>query len=159
MDQQNAHIKVGDMVTVLDGTHVRKSGTIKHIHRSFLFLHSPRYTHTHIWIHYTHIVGYTYTHTHTHTWIHLDTPLRYSSENAGVFVSRARSCLVSGSHSKNQVSSGYMGKVTGVSDNIQMQKKQDRDESLLGKTVKIKKGVYKGYAGIVADATKTHCKV
>lgn len=34
-----------------------------------------------------------------------------------------------------------------------------RDTSLIGKTVRISQGPYKGYVGIVKDATETTCKI
>eukprot|EP00033_Pygsuia_biforma_P003148 GCRY01003455.1.p1 GENE.GCRY01003455.1~~GCRY01003455.1.p1 ORF type:complete len:727 (-),score=165.02 GCRY01003455.1:479-2659(-) len=39
-DSKNQTISAGDIVSVLDGKYAGRKGTIKHIHRSFIFLHS-----------------------------------------------------------------------------------------------------------------------
>lgn len=40
LDNQKNHISPGEMVGVIEGPHQGQSGTIKHIYRSFLFLHN-----------------------------------------------------------------------------------------------------------------------
>ena len=49
--------------------------------------------------------------------------------------------------------SGTMKTSFGPSNNIR------RDTSLIGQTVRISQGPYKGYVGIVKDATESTCKV
>jgi transcription elongation factor SPT5 len=127
LDSRTNHIQMNDMVNVEDGPHKGSSGTIKHIHRAYLFLHSNlRLQHT------------------------------------GIFVVRARHVVLAGSKSRAaqmgslgaggaQMGKGGKGaKGTG---------KGTRDE-LCGKTVKITRGLFKGYIGIVIEATGTFvCRV
>jgi transcription elongation factor len=42
LDKKGNHISVGEMVQVLEGAHAGQVGTIKHIYRSYIFLHNNR---------------------------------------------------------------------------------------------------------------------
>ena len=42
LDKNQNHIQCGDMVNVVDGPNKGLSGTIKHMYRAFLFLHSNK---------------------------------------------------------------------------------------------------------------------
>lgn len=42
LDKQKNHITPGEMVSVVDGMHKGQSGTIKHLYRSFVFLHNNK---------------------------------------------------------------------------------------------------------------------
>lgn len=44
LDKVKNHITPGEMVSVVDGPHQGQSGTIKHIYRSFVFLHNNKMT-------------------------------------------------------------------------------------------------------------------
>ena len=55
--------------------------------------------------------------------------------------------------------SGYMGPPNGRGGFQQRVQKDNRDRSLLGVTVRINKGPYKGYIGIVKDATENTARI
>lgn len=42
LDSRHVSIHVGDVVRVVSGPHAGQSGRIKHMHRAYLFLHSPQ---------------------------------------------------------------------------------------------------------------------
>ena len=42
LDKQKRHITPGEMVSVVDGPYKGQSGTIKHLYRSFVFLHNNK---------------------------------------------------------------------------------------------------------------------
>jgi len=85
------------------------------------------------------------------------------TENAGVFVVRSRSCVLAGSRSQ----SGNQGGDGGVSPFSTPQSNQKgppggrgkKEDGLIGKTVRIQAGNWKGYLGAVSDATPTHVQV
>lgn len=75
-------------------------------------------------------------------------------DNAGIFVVRSRSCVLAGSRGKVQ-----------SADNIVTSSGRDhggrnkKDDNLIGKTVRIQSGQWKGYLGCVSDVTSTHVQV
>jgi transcription elongation factor SPT5 len=73
-------------------------------------------------------------------------------ENAGIFVVRSRSCVLAGSRSRNRPDD---------TDNrgVDNGGRGARDDTMIGKTVRIQSGVWKGYLGCVADTTPTHVQV
>jgi len=85
------------------------------------------------------------------------------TENAGIFVVRSRSCVLSGSKVQGRSSDA------GASPFATPQSQQGgqprgrgqgrQDDGLIGKTVRIQAGNWKGYLGGVADATATHVQV
>jgi transcription elongation factor SPT5 len=85
------------------------------------------------------------------------------SEHAGIFVVRSRSCVLSGGKSQSRGS----GVEAGVSPFATPQTSQmgppaargKRDDGIIGKTVRIQAGEWKGYIGTVSDATATHVQV
>ena len=129
VDVQGNQIRVGDQVSVTEGPHKGKQATIKRMSRTQLFLYSQ-----------TRI------------------------ENAGIFVVRSRSCLLSGSRSQNRGGAG-----DGGASPFSTPKSESngagggaggkRDDALIGKTVRIQAGQWKGYLGTVSDATATHVQV
>ena len=85
------------------------------------------------------------------------------TEHSGIFVVRSRSCVLSGSKVQGRSSdagaspfstprSQQGGAAGGPSQGR-------RDDGLVGKTVRIQAGNWKGYLGSVADATPTHVQV
>merc|ERR1712232_1119003 len=86
------------------------------------------------------------------------------SEHAGIFVVRSRSCVLAGSRTQNRGSSGD-GSATPFSTPQSNAgrggpaARGKRDDALIGKTVRIQSGQWKGYLGIVCDATATHVQV
>ena len=92
-------------------------------------------------------------------WLHSQT----RSEHAGIFVVRSRSCMLAGSNRTTgraadvgvspfatPASSATRGPVGG---------RAKRDDALIGKTVRIQAGQWKGYIGQVTDTTATHVQV
>ena len=130
VDVQGNQIRVGDQVSVTEGPHKGKQATIKRMSRTQLFLYSQTRT-----------------------------------ENAGVFVVRSRSCLLSGSRSQNRGGIGDSGASPFSTPKTQINGAGGgaaggrRDDALIGKTVRIQAGQWKGYLGTVADATATHVQV
>lgn len=130
LDVQGNQIRVGDTVSVAEGPHKGKNATIKRMNRAQLFLYSQTRT-----------------------------------ENAGVFVVRSRSCVLSGN--KVQARNAADGGASPFSTPQSQQRgaaaagpnRGRRDDGLIGKTVRIQAGNWKGYLGSVADATPTHVQI
>ena len=129
VDVQGNQIRVGDQVSVTEGPHKGKQATIKRMSRTQLFLYSQTRT-----------------------------------ENAGVFVVRSRSCLLAGSRSASRGGGGDGGASPfstprSVSSSGAGGQRGKREDALIGKTVRIQSGQWKGYLGTVADSTATHVQV
>lgn len=134
LDADNKEITVGDMVKVQDGPHSGHQGQVKHIFRAFVFLHS-----------------------------------RLVAENSGMFVCRARHISVAGktSSSPSNILSGSMSPriaspkhpSQGGAGRGRMSDGSMRNRKLIGQTVRITQGGYKGYIGIVKDATDDTARV
>lgn len=133
LDCHQNSITARDVVRVTKGPHVGKQGEIKHIYRNFVFVHA-------------------------HNVI----------ENGGMIATRSRDLELAGSTSNAQVVSGFQsprlsspaphragGRGGGGAGN----RRTSRDSTLIGKTVKIIQGPYKGYIGIVKDATDSTARV
>lgn len=129
LDVQGNQMRCGDQVNVAEGPHKGKTATIKRMSRSQLFLYSQT-----------------------------------RSESAGIFVVRSRKCLLAGSRSQQRGAQG------GDVSPFATPQSQSRgggpgggrgrgQDSLIGKTVRIQAGQWKGYLGAVADATATHVQV
>eukprot|EP00953_Heterococcus_sp_UTEX-ZZ885_P015842 8921-Heterococcus_DN1.PRE.1 len=72
------------------------------------------------------------------------------------------SCVLTGKNKRNanqNVAIGYMGTVGQQSKDSIVRDFRNRTDDMLGKTVKLIKGQYKGHLGIVVEATETHVKV
>ena len=83
------------------------------------------------------------------------------TENAGIFVVRSKSCALSGSKVQNgrTAEPGASPYVTPRSQPQGGPGRGRRDDGLIGKTVRIQAGNWKGYLGGVSDATPTHVQV
>jgi transcription elongation factor SPT5 len=85
------------------------------------------------------------------------------SEHAGTFVVRSRSCVLAGSRTQSRGTAGNGGASPFSSPQSQSQgpagARGKRDDALIGKTVRIQAGQWKGYLGAVSDATATHVQV
>jgi len=129
LDVQGNQIRVGDTVSVAEGPHKGKNATIKRMNRAQLFLYSQTKT-----------------------------------DNAGIFVVRSRSCVLSGN--KVQARNANDGGSSPFNTPQSQQRgaaagpnRGKKDDGLIGKTVRIQAGNWKGYLGSVADATPTHVQV
>lgn len=128
-DAHGVQVRVGNIVNVVEGPHKGKSATIKRINRAQMFLHSQT-----------------------------------RSEHAGIFVVRSRSCVLAGNRSQNRGSAADAGAspfATPQSQSFggQGPSRVKKDDGLIGKTVRIQSGQWKGYLGTVSDSTATHVQV
>ncbi len=125
LDAEQNTIRCGNVVNIIEGRHSRSVGTIKHMHRAVLFIHS-----------------------------------RTHQSNSGMFVVRARSCVLAGNKRDGPqlTGTGYVSNVGEQKDNVLRDSRNMHDE-LLGQTVKLIKGQYKGHAGMVRECLETTVKV
>lgn len=124
LDQKHNYVSVGEMVNVLEGDHAGHAGTVKHIHRCFLFLHNNRVM-----------------------------------TNAGMFVARAHQVILSGSKARsNMIQNSTLPRMNGARP-PRNDRRNAREHEMIGKTVKMKKGRWKGYIGIVVDESEQKVKV
>ncbi|KAG7350368.1 KOW motif-containing protein [Nitzschia inconspicua] len=130
LDVQGNQIRSGDQVNVAEGPHKGKAATIKRLSRSQLFLYSQTRT-----------------------------------ESAGIFVVRSRSCLLAGSRNQSRGVAGVDGSMSPFATPQSQSRgpaagvRGKGQDSLIGKTVRIQAGQWKGYLGAVSDATATHVQV
>ncbi|GAX15032.1 transcription elongation factor SPT5 [Fistulifera solaris] len=129
LDVQGNQIRCGDTVNVAEGPHKGKSATIKRMSRAQLFLHSQT-----------------------------------RSEHAGIFVVRSRSCVLSGSRQQSRgpgMDGGVSPFATPQSQTTRgpVGGRGNKDDGLIGKTVRVQAGQWKGYIGTVTDTTATHVQV
>lgn len=140
LDSDNNQIQVKDVVKVVDGPHSGRQGTIKHLYRHFAFIHS-----------------------------------RMMTENGGIFVCRTRHLVLAGGSkttagpmtapyvpmSPRLSSPAHPSSGGGVAGGGRGRGRGEdrRNTGLIGQTVRIVQGPYKGYIGIVKDATSTTARV
>lgn len=135
LDAEQNSIQSKDIVKVVDGPHSGRQGQIRHVFRSYIFLHS-----------------------------------RLMTENGGMFVCRARHVVLAGGKraDSTQSSPGLSGMMSPrISSPMHPSSggqgrggaygggppRVQRDRTLIGQTVRITEGPYKGYIGIIKDAT------
>ncbi len=125
LDAEQNTLRCGNVVNIIEGRHIKSVGTIKHMHRAVLFMHS-----------------------------------RTHQSNSGIFVVRARSCVLAGNKrgASQLTGTGYVSNVGEQKDNI-LRDSRNRHDELLGQTVKLIKGQYKGHAGMVRECLETTVKV
>ncbi|XP_033102671.1 transcription elongation factor SPT5-like isoform X2 [Anneissia japonica] len=138
LDAEQNNIQLKDIVKVIDGPHSGRQGEIRHIYRSFAFLHS-----------------------------------RLMTENGGIFVCRNRHIVLAGGSrpmDSSLITSGYSPMSPRISSPAHGSGPQQqaggrgrgrvgRDRDMIGQTVRICQGPFKGYIGIVKDATETTARV
>ncbi|KAK0085563.1 hypothetical protein PV325_004872 [Microctonus aethiopoides] len=144
LDHQQNTIQKKDIVKVVDGPHAGRGGEIKHLYRSFAFLHSRMYV-----------------------------------DNGGIFVCKTRHLQLAGgskaSTTSMSMSSGFMsprlaspmhpsggsgfGRGGGGGRGRGRGGGARRDRDLIGTTIKITGGSYKGNVGIVKDATENTARI
>lgn len=82
------------------------------------------------------------------------------TENAGIMVVRSRSCVLLGTKLQSRgAEAPFNPAISQPNKAISGPGRGRNDDSLIGKTVRIQSGNYKGYLGIVTDATPTHVQV
>lgn len=137
LDSEQNQIQGRDIVKVIDGPHSGRQGEIKHLYRSFAFLHS-----------------------------------RMLLDNGGIFVCKTRHLVQAGSSRQSTTSpiAGYMsprisspmhpsGGGQSPGGGGMGRGRGRRDNELIGQTIKITQGPYKGHIGIVKDATESTARV
>lgn len=145
LDARNDQIRRKDIVNVLEGPHAGRDGEIRHLYRNFAFLYSRMYT-----------------------------------ENGGIFVCKTKHIKLTGGN-KNITPNGFgLGLFGAMSPQIQSPMhpsggrggghrggrggrggggRVTRDREILGKSIQITGGPYKGAVGIIKDATETTARV
>ncbi|KAK2088425.1 Transcription elongation factor SPT5 [Saguinus oedipus] len=145
-EQNNIHVK--DIVKVIDGPHSGREGEIRHLFRSFAFLHCKKLV-----------------------------------ENGGMFVCKTRHLVLAGGSKPRDVTNFTVGGFAPMSPRISSpmhpsaggqrggfgspggssggmsRGRGRRDNELIGQTVRISQGPYKGYIGVVKDATESTARV
>ncbi|XP_015790153.1 transcription elongation factor SPT5-like [Tetranychus urticae] len=139
LDCDQSQIQVKDHVEVVDGPHSGRKGEIRHLYRNYAFIHD-----------------------------------RLLMENGGIFVCKTRNIQLSGGSRSTSVVSTGRGPAPFMSPRLSSPAhsgggkrpfgatKGGRDRSdldLIGKTIKIIQGPYKGHIGIVKDAMATTARV
>ncbi|XP_048581601.1 transcription elongation factor SPT5 isoform X2 [Nematostella vectensis] len=148
LDAEQNTIQVKDIVRVVDGPHLGLQGEIKHLYRSFAFLYS-----------------------------------KMVIENSGIIVCKTRHVVLAGGGKNATTGFGGFGTFAPASPRISSPARDGggggnvrgggqspravgrgrgrggRDTSLIMQTVRICQGPYKGYIGIVKDATETTARV
>lgn len=149
LDSEQNQIRRRDIVKVLEGPHAGRDGEIRHLYRSLAFLHSRMYT-----------------------------------ENGGIFVCKTRHLKLAGGNKNASNGIAAMGALGFMSPRIQSPMHpgggggggrgrggmrgrgghgnrggMSRDREILGKSIKITGGSYKGFVGIVKDATEATARV
>lgn len=140
-EQNNIHVK--DIVKVIDGPHSGREGEIRHLFRGFAFLHCKKLV-----------------------------------ENGGMFVCKTRHLVLAGGSKPRDVTNFTVGSFAPMSPRISSpmhpsgagqrggfggggmsRGRGRRDNDLIGQTVRISQGPYKGYIGVVKDATESTARV
>uniref|UniRef100_A0A182U6J2 Transcription elongation factor SPT5 n=1 Tax=Anopheles melas TaxID=34690 RepID=A0A182U6J2_9DIPT len=152
LDWDQNQIRRKDIVKVMEGPHTGRDGEIKHLYRNLAFLHSRMYT-----------------------------------ENGGIFVVKTRHLQLAGGNknpmqNSNPMMSPFGGGIMSPRIHSPMHPsggrggggggptrggrgggrggaRVSRDREILGRTIRITGGPYKGAVGIVKDATETTARV
>ncbi|CAG5115436.1 unnamed protein product [Candidula unifasciata] len=145
LDSENNNVQVRDIVNVIEGPHSGRTGEIKHLYRSFAFLNS-----------------------------------RLMTENGGYFVCRTRHLTLAGGGKVGQSTTPLVGGFAPMSPRISSPAHPSgggadrgrgrgggagrggltrRDREIIGQTVRIVRGPFKGYIGIVKDATESTARI
>jgi len=151
LDSEQNAIQVRDIVKCIDGPHSGRQGEIKHLFRNFAFLHS-----------------------------------RMMMDNGGIFVCKCRHLVLAGGAKANSAGGGAASSLPGfMSPRLSSPAHPSqggrgaggggggggfrgrgrgrgnvgRDRELIGQTIKITQGPYKGHIGMVKDATEATARV
>uniref|UniRef100_A0A3Q2X824 Transcription elongation factor SPT5 n=1 Tax=Haplochromis burtoni TaxID=8153 RepID=A0A3Q2X824_HAPBU len=141
LDSEQNSIHVKDIVKVIDGPHSGREGEIRHLFRGFAFLHCKKLV-----------------------------------ENGGMFVCKTRHLVLAGGSKPRDVTNFTVGGFAPMSPRISSpvhhgaqqrggggggmgRGRGRRDNELIGQTVRISQGPYKGYIGVVKDATESTARV
>lgn len=136
LDGDQNPIRKNDKVKVIDGPFLSREGEVKHLYRGFCFIYNRKHM-----------------------------------ENGGLFVCRSKHLSLAGSSSTTSNAANFVpmspriaaspkrsdgGKSPWQGGGVQ---KSQRDTKIIGLTIRIIKGPYKGNVGIVKDATPNDCRI
>lgn len=165
LDSQSKTMHVNDMVRVVDGVHRGNQGQIKYLYRHFAFLYSKTFSEN---------GGYFVATTRQLLLATSNNTMSsHSAINAGfmsprVLASPMHPTQHQSPHTPSTTSSGrsssvHSSKTPQRPNSLQPHQTKPggtrRNTKLIGKTVRISQGSYKGYIGIVKDATETMARV
>ena len=176
LDSENRTMNVNDIVKVVDGTNRGQQGQVKYLYRHFAFIYSKSYSENGGYFvatakqlllasnHKTAPMAPMSTPGFMSPRI-LASPAHPSQANQGGGASSRHGSMSTGGSSATGNSSSHGGSTVGKSPRAPLQTQQHlkpgtrRNMTLIGKTVRITQGPYKGYVGIVKDATDATARV
>ncbi|CAL1263965.1 unnamed protein product [Larinioides sclopetarius] len=157
LDSESNQIQVRDVVKVIDGPHSGRQGEIKHLYRSFAFLHSRMMTENGgIFVCKTrHLIlagagsnkGRPLAEINMRSPFHAASPRINSPMHPSAGSNKPAGGFIAGAGGGGGGGGGF-GRGRGR-----------RDSELIGQTIKITHGPYKGHIGIVKDATEATARV
>lgn len=166
LDSESKTINVNDVVRVVDGVHRGNQGQVKYLYRHFAFLHSKSFPEN---------GGYFVATTRQLLLNNNNGNKNLSMNSTPGFMSPrvmaspmhptqtnntpSGSSTVRGSMSSGGASSTHSSKTPRIHNQAPSKPGTRRNIKLIGKTVRISQGSYKGYIGIVKDATETMARV
>lgn len=171
LDSQNNNLNVGDIVNVIDGPNTNRQGQIKHLYRHFVFIFCRTLNeNSGIFVAKARnllLAGGQSKISSTPSSNPLNAPYMSprvmaspsphtsssSSSSSGSSSIHSNSPASAGGRTPTSTGGGGKAPFSSVNNNIR------RDTSLIGQTVRISQGPYKGYVGIVKDATESTCKI
>ncbi|XP_062504136.1 transcription elongation factor SPT5-like [Corticium candelabrum] len=134
LDSEQNNIQAKDVVKVTDGPHAGRQGEIRHIYRNWAFLQS-----------------------------------KSMIENGGIFAVKTRHVALAGGSRAPSSTPAFVAKSPRISSPAHPSSgggrgrvargRGRRDHEIIGQTVRISQGPYKGYIGIVKDATESTARV
>jgi len=167
LDSQNNNLNVGDIVNVIDGPSINRQGQIKHLYRHFVFIFSRTLTENGglfvskarnlllaggqskvSSISSSNSLNAPYMSPRV-----MSSPSPHVPSSAGSSSMHSNSPASAGGRTPTSTGGGGVKAPFSSLNNIR------RDTSLIGQTVRISQGPYKGYVGIVKDATESTCKI
>ena len=154
LDSDSNSISVGDMVKVVDGTHTGRSGEVKHVYRSFIFIFSRLYPDN----------GGVFVSRARHLLLAGAKASSSERQSFGGLTPFMNSPYHSPAHPSSGGGSSVGGRTPGrpggaTPGGQRASEKVRRDAAIIGKSVKIIQGPLKGYTGIVKDATENTARV
>lgn len=172
LDSEGKSITQGDIVKIIDGLHKGQQGQIKYIYRHYAFIHSKTFSENGGYFvcttrqilmsssNKTSVPGGSNMGNMTPGFMSprvMASPA-YPTQNGGA--SSTRGGMSTGTHGGNTSQHGStVGKSPAPQQRVNAKPGTRRNTTLIGKTVRITQGPYKGYVGIVKDATDTTARV
>lgn len=147
LDSDQNQIRRRDIANVLEGPHAGREGEIKHLYRNLAFLHSRMYTEN----------GGIFVCKTRHLKLaggNKNMSTGMATAALGFMSPRIQSPMHPGGGHRGRGGGGFRGRGGGGGGN-----RVARDREILGKSIKITGGSYKGVVGIVKDATEATARV